>query len=126
MSKRARTNALAFPNTVGWTPRVAEALARQKEASGSSPPARRTALQCRVRRCGRPAEWSWTKTPLLPALLTKTWPVCFEHYVRLGAGERWAVGRGKFPRLRAGFLLGRDLETWRKPDSEGYSRIRDA
>ena len=116
MTKHARRSALSSPGTVAWTPGVAEAVARQEEAGGSFPPSRRTALQCRVRRCGRAAEWSWTKTPHLPALLTKTWPVCFEHYVRLGAGERWAVGRGKFPTFRSWILLGCDLETWRQPE----------
>ncbi len=52
----------------------------------------------------------------MPAFATKTWTVCFEHYARLGAGERWAARRGRFPTLRSWILMGDHLETWARPD----------
>lgn len=44
-----------------------------------------------------------------------TWAVCGEHYVRLGAGERWAPRRGRFPTFGRWLLMGEDIESWPRP-----------
>ena len=61
--------------------------------------------------CGHAADLTWTANPFTATVLTPTWPVCFEHYRRLGAGERWAARRGKFLTCRRWILMGADLDT---------------